>query len=88
MLRVCRRYSGAGPKQLWETFDYVLYDADYTIEEDVTVNNSMYLWTEQAGYPLINITETDGSVIVTQVNKTDFAASVRSDIKTMSLDGA
>lgn len=62
------RYANAGPKELWETFDYVLYDVDYEIEIDVMVNNSMYLWTEQSGYPLVTIASgDDGSVIVTQV---------------------
>lgn len=62
------RYTKAGPKELWETFDYVLFDVDYVIEDDVIVNNSMYLWTEQPGYPLVTIASgDDGSVIVTQV---------------------
>lgn len=71
MFNFYSRYSKAGPKELWETFDCVLYEADYVIEDDVTVNNSMYLWTEQPGYPLVNVQLSDsGYVNVTQVKKT------------------
>lgn len=61
------RYNGAGPTELWQTFDYVLFDSNYIIDEDIMVNNTMYLWTEQSGYPLINISEINGSIIATQV---------------------
>lgn len=67
MYRFNCRYSKAGPKELWETFDYLLYDTD--VEDEVTVNETMYLWTEQPGYPLVNVMTSDnGSIVITQVN--------------------
>lgn len=52
---------------MWETFDYVLYDAKYDIDDDIMVNNSMYLWTEQPGYPLVTVEYNNGSIVLTQV---------------------
>jgi len=61
----------AGPEDLWETFDYVLYDADYNIDDDVTVYKYMDSWTNQPGYPLITVTPTnDGFFKASQVMKT------------------
>lgn len=58
----------AGPIELWEIFDYVLYDADYVLEDGITVNKYMKLWTEQPGYPLITVkSASDGSFVASQV---------------------
>jgi len=66
----CYRYMVAGPKDLWNTFDYVLYDFDYVIEDGVTINMYMNSWTKQPGYPLITVTSTgDGRYNVSQVMK-------------------
>jgi len=63
-----RRYAGAGPKELWETFDGVLYDAEYDgADDDVTVDDTRRLWTEQAGYPLVTVGRSNGTVVLTQV---------------------
>lgn len=69
------RYGEAGPKELWEAFDYVLYDVDYVIDNDVTVNNSMYRWSEQPGYPVIYVNSYNGSVVLTQVKIVFFFGS-------------
>jgi len=45
----------------------VLYDAEYDIDDDITVNDTMYLWTEQAGYPLVTVDYSNGSIVLTQV---------------------
>lgn len=47
----------------------MLYDSDFDIDDGITVNRYMRLWTEQAGFPLINVeSANDGSaVVVTQV---------------------
>jgi len=66
----CNSYMIAGPKDLWETFDYVLYDADYNIDDDVTIYKYMDSWTNQPGYPLITVTSTsDGFFKASQVMK-------------------
>jgi aminopeptidase N len=60
----------AEPEDLWDTFDYVLYDADNLIEDDITINNYMDLWTKQPGYPLITVkSANNGSVVASQVMK-------------------
>lgn len=66
----CCRYMVAGPIDLWNTFDYVLYDADYVIEDGFTINKYMDSWTKQPGYPLITVTSTgEGGYKVSQVMK-------------------
>ncbi|XP_060850045.1 thyrotropin-releasing hormone-degrading ectoenzyme-like [Rhopalosiphum padi] len=60
-------YMEAEPEDLWDTFDYVLYDADNLIEDDITINNYMDLWTKQPGYPLITVkSANNGSVVASQ----------------------
>ncbi|CAI6342917.1 unnamed protein product [Macrosiphum euphorbiae] len=60
-------YMVAGPTDLWNTFDYVLYDFDYVIEDGVTINTYMDSWTKQPGYPLITVKSTgDGCYNVSQ----------------------
>lgn len=66
----CYSYMVAGPTDLWNTFDYVLYDFDYVIEDGVTINTYMDSWTKQPGYPLITVKSTgDGCYNVSQVMK-------------------
>lgn len=66
----CNRYMVAGPSDLWNTFDYVLYDDSYVIEDDVTINKYMDSWTKQPGYPLITVKSTgEGCYNVSQVMK-------------------
>ncbi|KAE9538122.1 hypothetical protein AGLY_006094 [Aphis glycines] len=60
-------YTEAEPINLWQTFDNVLYDANYEIEDGVTVVKYMDSWTEQPGYPVIKVRSTsNGSVVASQ----------------------
>lgn len=68
LVRDCYRYMEAEPIDLWQKFDYVLYDANYVIEDGVTVVGYMDSWTEQPGYPVITVRSTsNGSVVASQV---------------------
>nr|AEV66511.1 aminopeptidase N 3 [Aphis glycines] len=64
------------PSDLFSSFDSVLFDKDYEIGNDLTVNEFMSNWTLQSGYPVLNITRnaTTNTFLVTQgqfyVNKT------------------
>lgn len=62
------RYGTAEPDQLFEAFELTLakYQLDFG-HGQVTVTEFMKHWTEQAGYPAINVTKVNGSFIVKQV---------------------
>lgn len=63
--------SVAEPSNLFSAFDYVLYDNDYDIGNELTVNEFMSNWTLQSGYPVLNITRntTTNTFLVIQVKK-------------------
>ncbi|XP_025208483.1 aminopeptidase N-like [Melanaphis sacchari] len=67
----------AEPSDLFASFDNVLYEADYFLGNDLTVNEFMSNWTLQSGYPVLNITRnaTTNTFLATQsqfyINKTD-----------------
>lgn len=70
LVHYCYRYMEAEPIDLWQAFDYMLYDANYVIEDGVTIVNYMNSWTEQPGYPVITVSSTsNGSVVASQVMK-------------------
>lgn len=52
------------------SFDRVLIDHNYTIGNELTVNEFMSNWTLQSGYPVIYISKNDttNTFLVTQVN--------------------
>jgi len=59
------------PSDLFTSFDSVLFDNDYEIGNELTVNEFMSNWTLQSGYPVLNITRnaTTNTFLVTQVIK-------------------
>jgi len=61
----------AEPSDLFASFDIVLYDKQYDIGNDLTVNEFMSNWTLQSGYPVLNISRnaTINTFLVTQVIK-------------------
>jgi len=61
------RYKAVEPKNLWNSFDSVIYDANYKsgiLGNTITVEEFMRSWTDQAGYPVINIDTTSPNYIV------------------------
>lgn len=61
------RYESVESERLFGAFEFTLADFRYDFG-DVSVTDFMKQWTEQAGYPVINVTRDDhGAFIVTQV---------------------
>lgn len=65
------RYKAAEPKNLWNSFDSVIFDMTYKagiLSNSITVEEYMKSWTDQAGYPVINVDSGNPNyLIVTQV---------------------
>lgn len=66
------RYTSVEPKHLWASFDSVLFEDDYKVGllgNKITVEQFMSPWTDQAGYPLINVRTTNDNkwFIISQV---------------------
>lgn len=61
------RYNAATPEELWNAFENVLYDADFELDENVSVTEFMKSWTEQTGYPLINVMKVNDTFVISQV---------------------
>jgi len=65
------RYKAAEPKNLWNSFDNVIFDANYKsgiLGNTITVEEYMRSWTDQAGYPVVNVDSGNPNyLIVTQV---------------------
>ncbi|XP_060865932.1 aminopeptidase N-like [Metopolophium dirhodum] len=52
------KYKAAEPKNLWSSFDSVIFDVNYKsgiLGNTITVEEFMRSWTDQAGYPVIKI---------------------------------
>ncbi|CAH1723017.1 unnamed protein product [Aphis gossypii] len=64
------KYKAAEPKNLWNSFDSVIFDANYKsgiLGNTITVEEYMRSWTDQAGYPVINVDSGNANyLIVTQ----------------------
>lgn len=69
------RFKAATPEELWDAFENVLYDAEYDLGENVTVTKFMRSWTEQAGYPLVEVVKENDSFIITQVDTGDICTT-------------
>lgn len=61
------RYNAVTPEQLWIAFENVLYNADFELDENVSVTEFMKSWTEQAGYPLVTVIKVNDTFIISQV---------------------
>ncbi|CAH1738623.1 aminopeptidase N-like [Aphis gossypii] len=59
-------FNAATPEELWNAFENVLYDAEFDVGENVTVTEFMRSWTEQPGYPLVEIVRDNSTFVVTQ----------------------
>lgn len=55
------------PDVLFAAFEYTISEYKFDFGQGVTVTNFMKQWTEQAGYPMINVSKVNDEFIVTQV---------------------
>lgn len=60
------------PEKLWTEFENVLYETNFELDKSINVTQYMKSWTEQAGYPLVNIVKYNNTFIVTQVIISNF----------------
>lgn len=62
------RFRAATPDDLWNAFENALYDVGFDLGEKLTVTEFMRSWTEQAGYPLVEIVKKNDTFVITQVD--------------------
>jgi len=55
---------------LFAAFEDIIAEYQFDFGQDVTVTNFMKQWTEQAGYPMINVVKVNDEFIITQVRFT------------------
>jgi len=64
------KYKAVEPKNLWNSFDNVIFEANYKsgiLGNTITVEEYMRSWTDQAGYPVVNVDSGNPNyLIVTQ----------------------
>jgi len=65
------RFKAATPEELWTAFENALYDAEFDLGDNVTVTEFMRSWTEQAGYPLVEVVKENDTFVITQVDTSD-----------------
>lgn len=61
------RYKAVTPEELWIAFESTLIDNNYELDNNISVTQYMRSWTEQAGYPLVNIIRENNTFVITQV---------------------
>lgn len=61
------RYESVGPEALYSAFESTVHEYDFDFGQGVTVTSFMKQWTEQAGYPMIDVTKIDDKFYITQV---------------------
>ncbi|XP_050546402.1 aminopeptidase N-like [Daktulosphaira vitifoliae] len=49
------KYKNTKPKDMWDSIDSVLYEADYKLTDNIQIRDFMRSWTENEGYPIINV---------------------------------
>ncbi|XP_060860636.1 aminopeptidase N-like [Metopolophium dirhodum] len=60
------QYTAVKPEKLWNAFDNVLFDRTKSGLNGNSVRTVMNTWTEQAGYPVVNVIKKDKSLVLTQ----------------------
>lgn len=60
------QYSAVNPEKLWNAFDNALFNLTKSGLNSNNVRTVMNTWTEQAGYPLVNVMKKDKSLVLTQ----------------------
>ncbi|XP_076292003.1 uncharacterized protein LOC143214621 isoform X2 [Lasioglossum baleicum] len=60
------KYSTTTPKDLWQAFDEAIEETKTLGDLEVSMEELMDSWTNQAGYPVVYATRTNGTVLLTQ----------------------
>lgn len=66
------RHKSVESDELFEAFNNTLSEQQYDLGQNVTVTGFMKQWTQQAGYPMIDVARINDSFVITQVRTQDF----------------
>lgn len=62
------RNGAVTPSNLWAVYENYYFETEYTFSENVQFTNFIQSWTDQSGYPVVNVTRNQNMYIITQVN--------------------
>lgn len=62
------RYGAVTPSNLWAVYENYYFDIEYKLSDNVPFTNFIQSWTDQSGYPVVNVTRNQNTYIITQVN--------------------
>lgn len=62
------RNSAVTPSNLWAVYENYYFEINYKLSENVPFTNFIQSWTDQSGYPVVNVTKNQNTFIITQVN--------------------
>lgn len=62
------RNGAVTPSNLWAVYENYYFEIDYQLSENVPFTNFIQSWTDQSGYPVVNVTKNQNTFIITQVN--------------------
>lgn len=65
------RYNAVSPSQLWAEFENYYFDTGFRFQEDVSFTNFIVSWTDQSGYPVINVSKKNSMFTITQVRRAE-----------------
>lgn len=63
------RYQAVKPNDLWVAFDNVLFELTESNLYGQNVHTVMSTWTEQVGYPVVNVAKEGNSLFLSQVKR-------------------
>jgi len=62
------RNGAVTPSNLWAVYENYYFEIEYTLSENVQFTNFIQSWTDQSGYPVVNVTRNQNTYLITQVN--------------------
>jgi len=62
------RNGAVTPSNLWAVYENYYFETQYKLADDVQFTDFIQSWTDQSGYPVINVTRNQKTYTITQVN--------------------
>lgn len=63
------RYGIVSPDMLWSSYENYYFDNKFKLKDNVSFTNFVLTWTDQSGYPIVNVTKNNNVYTITQVIK-------------------
>lgn len=60
------KYGAVTPSNLWAVFENYYFETGYKLSDNVPFTNFIQSWTDQSGYPVINVTRNQNTYIISQ----------------------